>query len=62
MNRGVIITGYLYKNDKLILLGLWEDLCDFVEELKKLNLEFIDRREFMILAPDGSTLKKWNRK
>lgn len=29
-----VVTGYLYKNDKLLLRGMWEDLESFVEELK----------------------------
>lgn len=56
------ITGCLYKNDKLLLRGMWEDLEVFVEELKKINPNFVDRREFKILGSDGSILKKWNRK
>lgn len=56
------ITGYLYKNDKPLLRGMWEDLEAFVEELKKINPNFVDRREFKILSSDGSILKKWNRK
>ena len=56
------ITGYLYKNDKLLLVGRWEDLESFVEELKELNPKFVDRRNFKILGFDGYVLKKWNRK
>ncbi len=56
------MTGYLYKDDKLLLIGLWEDLIDFVEELKKLNNDFIDRREFKVLYHDKSLAKKWIRK
>ena len=56
-----MITGYLYKQDKLLLIGLWEDLIDFVESLKKLNNDFIDRREFKVLYVDRSLAKKWNR-
>lgn len=55
-------TGYLYKNDKLLLKGLWEDLEDFVEELKKLNPNFVDRRTFTIIAVDGCVIKNWDRK
>ena len=56
------MTGYLYKNDKLLLIGLWEDLIDFVEAIKKLNNDFIDRREFNVLYADKSIAKKWTRK
>lgn len=34
---------------------------DFVEELKKLNKKFIDRRDFRILI-NNDIVKKWNRK
>ena len=55
------MTGYLYKKDNLILIGMWEDLIDFVEELKKINNDFIDRREFTVLYADKSLAKKWIR-
>ncbi len=56
------ITGYLYKNKKLILRGMHEDLENFVEELKELNPRFVDRREFKVLSPIGEILKEWYRK
>lgn len=56
------ITGYLYKNDKLLLIGKWEDLESFVEELKKINSDFVDRRTFKIITADSLVLKKWSRK
>lgn len=56
------VTGYLYKDNKLLLRGMWEDLENFIEELKELNPKFVDRRDFKILTVDGYTLKKWNRK
>lgn len=56
------VTGYLYKDNKLLLCGMWEDLENFVEELKQLNPKFVDRRNFKILAVDGYILKQWNRK
>lgn len=56
------VTGYLYKNDKLILRGMWEDLVDFVEELKKLNPKFVNRKEFKVADCEGYVLKKWYRK
>lgn len=56
------VTGYLYKDNKLLLRGMWEDLENFVEELKELNSKFVDRRDFKILTVDGCILKNWNRK
>lgn len=56
------ITGYLFKNDKLLLRGMWEYLESFVEELKELNPKFVDRREFKIIFPDGTICKDWKRK
>lgn len=56
------ITGYLYKNDKCILRGMWEDLGNFVEELKELNPRSVDRKEFKIVSPSGEILKIWNRR
>ena len=56
------ITGYLYKKDKCLLRGMWEDLENFVEELKELNSKYVDRREFKIISPSGDVLKIWNRK
>lgn len=56
------ITGYLYKNDKCISRGMWEDLENFVEELKELNPRFVDRKEFKIVSPSGDILKIWNRR
>ena len=55
-------TGYLYKNNKLILTGLWEDLEEFVKKKKKLNPNFVDRRTFKIIAVNGCVIKKWDRK
>lgn len=56
-----MITGILYKNDKAILSGLWEDLIDFVEEIKLLNYDFIDRREFKVCGIGGDIIKEWAR-
>lgn len=56
------VTGYLYKNDKLLLRGMWEDLVDFVEELKELNPKFVNRKDFKILDSGGYVLKEWFRK
>lgn len=57
-----VVTGYLYKNDKLLLRGMWEDLENFVEELKELNPKYVDRREYKILNTDGEIMKVWKRK
>ena len=57
-----VVTGYLYKKDKLLLRGMWEELENFVEELKELNPNFVDRRTFIIITVDGYVLKKWDRK
>lgn len=56
------ITGYLFKNNKLLMRGMQEDLENFVEELKELNKKYVDRREFKILSPSGDILKQWFRK
>lgn len=56
------VTGYLYKNDKLLLMGIYEDLENFVEELKELNPKFVDRKDFKIVSRSGDILKIWNRK
>ena len=56
------VTGYLYKNDKLLMRGMYEDLEDFVEELKELNKKIVDRREFKVISPSGDVLKQWFRK
>ena len=56
------VTGYLYKNDKLLLKGMWEDLEQFVEDLKELNKNYVDIREFKILTSDGYIIKEWYRK
>lgn len=56
------ITGYLYKNNKCLLRGMYEDLINFVEELKCLNPKFVDRKEFKIISSSGETLKQWFRK
>lgn len=56
------ITGYLYKNNKILLRGMKEDLESFVEELKYLNKNYVDRREFKIISPSGDIIKEWRRK
>lgn len=56
------ITGYLYKNNKLLLRGMKEDLENFVEELKELNPKHVDRKEFKIVDNEGYIIKQWNRR
>lgn len=56
------VTGFLYKNNKLLLRGMHEDLENFVEELKELNPKFVDRREFKIYFLDGTICKEWRRR
>lgn len=52
----------LYRNKTPVLNGrYWEDLVDFVEELKKLNPKFIDRRVFIVKSYD-QIMYSWNRK
>ncbi len=52
----------LYKKGKAILsCKHWEDLVEFVDELKKLNKEFVDRREFVVMNYNEK-FHKWNRK
>lgn len=57
-----MITASLYKNDRLLMYGMWEDLVDFVEEIKRMNTDFIDRREFKVILIDGSVIKEWKQK
>ena len=53
----------LYKNNKLLFVArYWEDLDEFVEELKRLNKKYVDRREFTIRTGENEILKSWNRK
>ena len=57
----MLVTTALYKKDKMLIAGYWEDLEYFVEELKRLNPECIDRREFTIRI-GNEILKRWGRK
>lgn len=52
----------LYKNKELIAeFKHWEDAVDFIEELKRLNPNEIDRRSFEVKINDDS-IKKWYRR
>lgn len=53
----------LYKNGKPLLNAkYWEDLVDFVEELKKCNnKKFVDRREFEVKSYN-ETIYFWSRR
>ena len=57
-----VVTGYLYKNNNCLLRGMYEDLINFVEELKYLNPKYVDRKEFKVISPGGDILKQWYRK
>jgi hypothetical protein len=41
---------------------MYEDLINFVEELKYLNPKYVDRKEFKVISPSGDILKQWYRK
>lgn len=51
----------LYKNGKKLLVGCWEDLDYFVEELKRLNPKLVDRRDFKIMS-GNEIIKEWKKK
>ena len=54
----------LFRGDiALITTKHWEDLCDFVNELKELNKKTIDRRDFTIKAVYSTEIfYSWQRK
>lgn len=49
------------KNKILGIAKYFEDLEDFVEELKKLNPKWVDRRDFKIIS-GAETIREWKRK
>ncbi|MBQ3413854.1 MAG: hypothetical protein IJH39_00570 [Clostridia bacterium] len=52
----------LYKEQKALLnCRYWEDLVEFVEELKKLNKKYVDRRTFTVKC-NNEIIYYWNRK
>ncbi len=52
----------LYRDNIPILNSrYWEDLVDFIEELKRLNPKFVDRRNFIVKSYD-QVMYSWNRK
>lgn len=52
----------LTKNEKILLVAKYfEDLEEFVEELKKLNPKTIDRREFKVISGQ-EIIKEWKRR
>ena len=52
----------LVKDNKILMVAKsWEDLEYFVEELKRLNPEFVDRREFKVVS-GNEIIKDWKRK
>ena len=58
-----MLVGFaLYKNEKLLCVAkYWEDLDRFVEELKRLNPKWVDRREFTIKCNE-EIFKAWKKK
>lgn len=54
----------LYKKDRLIVCAkYWEDLEYFLDEFKKLNKNYIDRREFTIkVLGSKQVFKAWSKK
>ncbi len=58
----MLVSFALYKNNKLIGVAKhFEDLEDFIEELKRLNKNWIDRREFKIMS-GNEVIREWKRK
>lgn len=58
----MLVSFALCKNNKILLVAKYfEDLEYFVEELKKLNPDTIDRREFKIISGD-EVIREWKRK
>ncbi len=58
----MLVSFALYKNNKILLVAKYfEDLEYFVEKLKKINPNTIDRREFKIISGD-EVVREWKRK
>lgn len=58
----MLVSATLYKNKKLLLVSkYYEDLEEFVEELKRLNPKYVDRRDFIVKMGD-EVMKTWGRK
>jgi hypothetical protein len=58
----VLVSFALYRKEKIITVAkYYEDLEEFVEELKKLNPRWIDRREFTIRCKD-EIIRSWQSK
>ncbi len=58
----MLVSFALTKNNKILgVAQYFEDLEDFVEELKKLNPKMIDRRDFKIVSGD-EIIREWTRK
>ena len=52
----------LVKDNKILMVAKYfEDLEEFVEELKRLNPKWIDRRKFKVVS-GSETIKEWKRK
>lgn len=58
----MLVSFALCKNGKILgIAKYFEDLEYFVEELKRLNSKWIDRREFKIMS-GNEIIKEWTRK
>lgn len=58
----MLVSFALYKNEKMLGVAKYhEDLEYFVEELKRLNPKWVDRREFTIRC-GNEIFKNWKRK
>lgn len=55
------VSTVLCKNGKMLLAGYWEDLNYFVEELKRLNPRWVDRRDYKIMS-GNEIIKEWKKK
>ena len=58
----MLVSFALTKNNKILgVAKYFEDLEDFVEELKRLNPQMIDRRDFKIIS-GNEIIQEWKRK
>ncbi len=57
----MLVSFALYKNDKILgVAKYFEDLEDFVEELKRVNKNWVDRRDFKIVC-GNEIIREWKR-
>ena len=58
----MLVSFALCKNNKILgVAKYFEDLEYFVEELKRLNPKWVDRRDFKIIS-GNEIIKEWERK